>query len=90
MALTDETTIESYRKKYAISEDVITLTVYRAVSPTLEQLGRDYIAGGDETILLYGTSLGGGHEEIVIGDLDGDTHTLADADGVWTEWTGDE
>ena len=85
MALTDENLIPSYRKKYAISSDVVTLTVYRASGPTAEQIQKDYISN-DEDVLLWGTSLGGGIEEIVIGE----THTLKDVDGIWTEYTGEE
>lgn len=85
MALTDENLIASYRKKYAISSDVVTLTVYRASDPSTEQIQKDYISN-DEDVLLWGTSLGGGIEEIVIGE----THTLKDVDGVWTEYTGEE
>ena len=79
MALTDENLIASYRKKYAISSDVVTLTVYRASGPTAEQIQKDYISN-DEDVLLWGTSLGGGIEEILISDVD----------GVWTEYTGEE
>lgn len=85
MALTDENLIASYRKKYAIDSDVVTLTVYRASGATAEQIQKDYISD-DEEILIWGTSLGGGVEEIVIGE----THTLKDVDGVWTEYTGEE
>jgi len=85
MALTDENLIASYRKKYAISSDVVTLTVYRASDTSAEQIQKDYISN-DEDVLLWGTSLGGGIEEIVIGE----THTLKDVDGVWTEYTGEE
>jgi len=85
MALTDENLIASYRKKYAISSDVVTLTVYRASGPSTEQIQKDYISN-DEDVLLWGTSLGGGIEEIVIGE----THTLKDVDGVWSEYTGEE
>jgi len=85
MALTDENLIASYRKKYAISSDVVTLTVYRASDTSAEQIQKDYISN-DEDVLLWGTSLGGGIEEIVIGE----THTLKDVDGVWSEYTGEE
>jgi hypothetical protein len=85
MALTDENLIASYRKKYAIDSDVVTLTVYRASGATAEQIQKDYISD-DEDVLLWGTSLGSGVEEIVIGE----THTLKDVDGVWTEYTGEE
>ena len=85
MALTDENLIASYRKKYAIDSDVVTLTVYRSFAATTEQLKKDYISD-DEEILIWGTTLGGGVEEIVIGN----THTLKDVDDVWTEYTGEE
>lgn len=88
MALTNEDLITQYRKKYAIPADVATLTVYRATSPSPEQTARTYITD-DMNMMMWSTTMGP-IEEIVIGDLDGDTHTILDADDVWTEWTGDE
>lgn len=81
MALTDENIIADVLGRYGLEVpegETWTLTVYRAIDATDEQLSADYLQ-----VEFYGTKIDGQHELLVVGE-----QTISDTDGVWEEWTG--